>query len=112
MTKLESRTQTCLFVGFPKGIRGYYFYNPEEQKVFVSTNAKFLKEDYRKDHKPKSKIKLKESSQDDISPSLDDNIEDALRKEISHKDQQLLKPCRSERMIRQPNRYLGDRRVL
>ena len=45
----------------------FYLYNNEEQKVFVRTNAKFLEEDYMKDYKPKSKIELKELSQDDIS---------------------------------------------
>ena len=93
-TKLESRTHMCLFVGYLKGTRGYYFYNNEEQKVFVSINAKFLEEDYMKDYKPKSKIELKELSQDDINPSLDDRIEKALRKENSHKDQQLLETRR------------------
>ena len=42
MIKLESRTQMYLFVGYPKGTIDYYFYNNEEQKVFVSTNANFL----------------------------------------------------------------------
>ena len=59
--------------GYPKRTRGYYFYNSEEQKVFVSTNAKFLEEDYIKDDEPKSKIELKELK-DDIRPSLDDRI--------------------------------------
>ena len=54
--------------------------------MFVSTNAKFLEEDYMKDYRPKSKIELKELSQDGISPSLDDRIEKALWKEKSHKD--------------------------
>ena len=66
----------------------------------MSTNAKFLEEDYMKDYKPKSKIELKEFSQEDISPSLDDRIEKVLRKEKSHKDQKPLEPHRSERMIR------------
>ena len=52
----------------------------------MSTNIKSLEEDYMKDYKPKSKIELKDLSQDDISPSLDDRIEKALRKEKSHKD--------------------------
>ena len=86
MTKLESRTQMYLFVGYPKGMRGYYVYNNEEQKLFVSTNAKFLKEDYMTDCQPKCKIELKELSQDDIISSLDDRIKKALRKEKSHKD--------------------------
>ncbi|KAK4381427.1 Retrovirus-related Pol polyprotein from transposon TNT 1-94 [Sesamum angolense] len=31
------------FVGYPKETTGYYFYDPSEQKVFVSKNALFLK---------------------------------------------------------------------
>ena len=77
----------CLFVGYPKGTRGYYFYNSKKQKVFVSINAMFLKEDYIKNYEHKSKIELKELSQDDVSPSLHDRIEKTLRKEKSHKDQ-------------------------
>ena len=67
-------------------MKGYYFYNLEEQNVFVSTNAKFLEKDYMKDYEPKSKIELKEFSQDDISPYLDNRIEKALKKEKAHKD--------------------------
>ena len=84
----------CLFVGYPKGTSGYYCDNNEEQKGLVSINAKFLEEDYMKDYKPKSNIQLKKLSQDDINPSLDDRIEKALRKENSHKDQQLLETRR------------------
>ena len=40
-----------LFVGYTKEIRGYYFYNNEEQKVFVSTNVKLLEEEYMKKNK-------------------------------------------------------------
>ena len=44
--KLGSRTDRCLFVGYPKMTTGFYFYNPNENKVFVSRNATFLEEDY------------------------------------------------------------------
>ena len=40
--KLEARTYVCLFVGYPKGTKGYLFYDPQEQMVIVSTNARFL----------------------------------------------------------------------
>ena len=40
--KLGAKSDRCLFVGYPKETRGYYFYNPMEQKVFVSRNATFL----------------------------------------------------------------------
>ena len=35
-TKLEPKSDKCLFVGYPKETRGYYFYNPSEGKVFVA----------------------------------------------------------------------------
>ena len=40
--KLEAKSDKCLFVGYPKETRGYYFYNLSEQKVFVSKHATFL----------------------------------------------------------------------
>ena len=40
--KLEAKSDKCLFMGYLKEIRGYYFYNPTEQKVFVSRHATFL----------------------------------------------------------------------
>ena len=64
--KMESRTETCIFVGYPKGTKGYYFYSPSDLKVFVSTNAKFLEKDYMNEFIPKSKIVLNEMSGDTI----------------------------------------------
>ena len=52
-SKLEVRSNVYLFVGYPKGIKGYLFYDPHEQKVIVSTNAQFLEEDYMMHNKPK-----------------------------------------------------------
>ena len=49
--KLESKSEVCTFVGYPKGTKGWLFYNPREQKVLVSTNAVFLEEDYMIDWK-------------------------------------------------------------
>ena len=40
-SKLETRSDVCLFVGYLKGTKGYIFYDPQDQKVFVSTNARF-----------------------------------------------------------------------
>ena len=41
--KLSSKSDKYNFVGYPKEMRGYYFYLPAEQKVFVSSKAYFLK---------------------------------------------------------------------
>ncbi|XP_057965365.1 uncharacterized protein LOC131155923 [Malania oleifera] len=58
--KLESRTDACLFVGYPRGTKGGLFYCPKDQKVIISTNAQFLEENYVMNHKPISKIVLEE----------------------------------------------------
>ena len=55
-SKLEARTEVFLFIGYPKGTKGYLFYNNQEQRVLVSTNARFLEENYMIDNKPRSKI--------------------------------------------------------
>ena len=60
-TKLEPSSQVCLFVGYPKKTRGGFFYIPNDNKVFVLTNATFLEEDYMRELKPRSKILLEES---------------------------------------------------
>ena len=49
-----------MFVGYPKGTKGYLFYDPKEQRVLVSTNTSFLEEDYMIDNKSRSKIILDE----------------------------------------------------
>ena len=40
--KLAPKIDKCLFVGYPKEIKGYYFYNPNENKVFVARKVVFL----------------------------------------------------------------------
>ena len=57
---MESRTEVCLFIGYPKGTRGGFFYSSSNKKVILSTNAKILEEDYVNNFKPKSKVILKE----------------------------------------------------
>jgi hypothetical protein len=50
----------CLFTRYPKGTRGYLFCSPTEMKVFVTTNARFLEENYVNSYRPKSKVVLDE----------------------------------------------------
>ena len=59
-SKLEAMTDVCLFVGYPKGTKGYLFYDPQDQRVIVSTNTCFLEEDYLMDNKFKVKFVLDE----------------------------------------------------
>ena len=40
-----------MFVGYPKRTKGYVFYSPSDNKMFVSTNTRFLEEDFMKNAK-------------------------------------------------------------
>ncbi|KAL0288098.1 UNVERIFIED_CONTAM: hypothetical protein Sradi_7106500 [Sesamum radiatum] len=46
--KLDSRSSLCRFIGYLKET-AYYFYDPAEQKVFVSRNAVFLEKNFPSD---------------------------------------------------------------
>ena len=56
--KLEQRTEVFLFVGYSKGTQGGLFYSPVDKKVFGSTNATFLDNDYIMNFKSHRKIVL------------------------------------------------------
>ncbi|CAA0827399.1 cysteine-rich RLK (RECEPTOR-like protein kinase) 8, partial [Striga hermonthica] len=55
--KLEKCSEARVFVGYPKGMKDGLFYSPEDSKVIVSTNARFLEEDYIMNHKPAIMLK-------------------------------------------------------
>ncbi|KAA0048150.1 gag/pol protein [Cucumis melo var. makuwa] len=59
--KSEPRSRLCQFVGYPKETRCGIFFNPQENRVFVSTSASFLEEDHMRDYKPLSKLVLNEA---------------------------------------------------
>ena len=44
--KLAPKSDKCLFVGYPKETKGYYFYNASENKVFVARNGVFLEREF------------------------------------------------------------------
>ncbi|KAL0394449.1 UNVERIFIED_CONTAM: Retrovirus-related Pol polyprotein from transposon RE2 [Sesamum latifolium] len=46
--KLDSRSSLCRFIGYQKETAGYYFYDPAEQKIFVSRNAVFTEKVLRR----------------------------------------------------------------
>ena len=74
--KFESCTELCLFVRYPKETKGGYFYSPKDNKVFVSTNARFLEDDHIRNHKSNKKVVLDELDTDEIGdPTKDQNDE-------------------------------------
>ena len=105
MSKLESRSEVCYFVGYPKETKGWYFYHPREQKVFVSTHAVFLEDDYIMDYKPKGRIVLEEvKEQPSIPQAVNENIEPEIT--ASPSNIPAPEPRRSGRIVRQPDRFM------
>ena len=102
--KLEPCIEVCMFVDYLKGTRVGLFYTPSDKKVFVSTNATFLEDDYMKNFKPHSKVLLEELRSDQIkkSPSTTDERQS---QERTITIQNILVPRRSGRVVRLPSHY-------
>ena len=75
--KLEPKLE-CLLVGYPKETRGYLFYSHIDNKVFVSTKAKFWENDYMNNFTPKSRVVLAEMNELVIEQSMDEIRDDVV----------------------------------
>ena len=120
--KLNSRTEVCLFIGYPKGTRGGIFYNPRDKKVFVSTHATFLEHEYINDFKPRSKVLLEDSmerkSRNDTTRVVDKDtdfvttrvvdIDNETENITDFSNQKVIMPRRSGRIRRAPDRYKAN----
>ncbi len=91
-TKLESRTERCLFVGYPKDTMGYYFYNPNEQKVFISRDAVFLEEDFVVDSRKDNGIILQELTETSDSTASDDSTRVNIPLEPIRRSSRIIRP--------------------
>ena len=74
--KLQSKTEVVFFVGYPKGTVGGLFYSHKDNKVFVSTNAKFLENDYMNDYTHRSRIVLAEMNEPVNEQPIDETRDD------------------------------------
>jgi hypothetical protein len=64
--KLTPKSDKSIFVGYPKKILGYYFYNRSEGKVFVAQNGVFLEKEFLKKEKSEQKVYLEEVQDEPI----------------------------------------------
>ena len=107
--KLEPKSKVCLFMGYPKGTRGYLFYSRNDNKVFVSTNAKFLENYYMNNFTSRSRVVLIEMNEPIIDQSMDETRDDVVvldsPQDASHEMISTLEPCRSGRSIRSLVRF-------
>ena len=100
--KLGTKSDRCLFIGYPKKTKRYYFYLVAEQKVFVSSRTVFLEKEFLGEEANACKIELDEVhvveglrhiELGSIGGSNPEPLEAPLR--------------RSDRVPHQPNRYYG-----
>ena len=87
-------------------MKGGLFYDPQENIVFVSTNATFLEGDHVRNHQPCSKLVLSEISKE-ATDKTTRVVNGARTSGQSHSSQELRMPRCSGSVITQPHRYLG-----
>ncbi|KAJ8472265.1 hypothetical protein OPV22_026608 [Ensete ventricosum] len=96
--KLESRMEWCIFVGYPKETSGYYFYHPEDRKVFVSKRAVILEKEHILGGNSRSKIELSEVREPRTIPEPES---------VQVPNTQVPTLRRSSRVSHPPERYVG-----
>ena len=71
--KLASKSDKCLFVGYLKETKRYYFYIPSENKVFVACNGVFLEREFISKRVSGSKTSLEEVQKPQVAtePSME-----------------------------------------
>ena len=102
--KLGPKSDKCIFVGYPKETKGYYFYNPTENKMFIAKNGIFLEKEFISERISGSKIHLEEMR--DPRTSIEPPMEIQLDSQSIVKPPQVTQgPRRSDRVRHQPERY-------
>ena len=109
--KLEAKTEVCMFLGYSKETKGYLFYNHKNNKMFVSTHAKFLEDDYVNNFNPRSKVVLAKLDEPIIKQPMDETRDDVVvldtPQDTTHEMSNTQVPCRSGRFVKPPIRFIG-----
>ena len=99
------------FVGYPKGTVGGFFYSHKDNKVFVSSNAKFLENDHMNDYAPRSRVVLAKMNKLVNVQPIDENRDDVVvsdtPQDTTHEMTSTQVPRRSGRIVRLPIRFIG-----
>ena len=102
--KLASKSDKCLFVGYPKETKGHYFYIPSENKVFVARNGVFLEREFISKRVSGSKTSLEEVQEPQVAtePSLE-ILQDS--QPVVESTSSAQGPGRSSKIHHEPKRY-------
>ncbi|KAK8631738.1 hypothetical protein V6N13_028518 [Hibiscus sabdariffa] len=102
-TKLEPKPHKCIFVGYPKETKGYYFYNPKENKVFVARTGVFLEKEFLSSKRDRRNIELEEVQQQQVTEPEVEQISQIVEENSTNLETQPLR--RSTRERHEPERY-------
>ena len=109
--KLEAKTEVCMFLGYSNETKGYLFYNHKDNKVFVSTNAKFLEDDYVNNFNPRSKVVLAKIDEPVIEQLIEETKYDVVvldtPQDITHEMTSTQEPRHSGIIVWPPIRFIG-----
>ena len=100
-----------MFLGYSKEIKGYLFYNHKDNKVFVSTHAKFLEDDYVNNFNLRNKVLLAEMNEPVNEQPMDDTRDDVAvldkPQDITYEMTSTQVSRRSGRIVWPPIRFIG-----
>lgn len=97
--KLGPKSDKCYFVGYPIKTKGYHFYKPSENKVYVAQSAVFLERELVSRRNSGRKIDL-----DNTEPELVEHEQNIQDNNSAQETQVVLK---SSRIHHEPKRYYG-----
>ncbi|GJS82031.1 retrotransposon protein, putative, ty1-copia subclass [Tanacetum coccineum] len=100
--KLEPKSFKCIFIGYPKEMKGYSFYNPSENKVFVSRNVEFFKSNLIDQEVRGSLEDLEIIQEEDTNPSLDTSLNHEEDDQEIDEPQSDINPIRRSTRTRRP----------
>ncbi|KAK8696482.1 hypothetical protein V6N13_001616 [Hibiscus sabdariffa] len=102
-TKLEPRSHKCIFVGYPKETKGYYFFNPKENKVFVARTGVFLEKEFLSSKRDRRNIELEEVQQQQVTEPEVEQTSEIVEENSTNLETQPLRRSTRERL--EPERY-------
>ena len=104
-----------MFLGYSKETKGYLFYNHKGNKVFVSTHAKILEDDYVNNFNSRNKVVLAKMNEPVNEQPMDETRDDVsvldTPQDITHEMTSAQVPCHSGRIVRPPIRFIGLRKT-
>ncbi|KAK8684131.1 hypothetical protein V6N13_040163 [Hibiscus sabdariffa] len=102
-TKLEPKSHKYTFVGYPKETKGYYFFNPKENKVFVARTRVFLEKELLSNNGNGRNIEIKEVQRQQVNELEVEQTSQVVEENPTDLETQPLR--RSTRERHEPERY-------